>query len=84
MVHKDPNTRATNAPAARAIQVIRHAQVCAKLQISSAKLFEMVARHQFPRPFPLIPGGRAVGWIEADVDRWILDRKATPSVMEAA
>ncbi len=84
MVHKDPNTRATNAPSASAVQVIRHAQVCVKLQISSAKLFEMVARRQFPRPFPLIPGGRAVGWIEADVDRWILDRKATPSLTEAA
>jgi prophage regulatory protein len=58
------------------IQVIRHALVCKKLQISSAKLFDMVARGQFPKPFTLIPGGRAVGWIEADVDAWITSRKA--------
>ncbi len=57
------------------VQVIRHAQVCAKLQISSAKLFDMVARGQFPKPFSLIPGGRAVGWVEADIDTWILSRK---------
>jgi prophage regulatory protein len=56
-------------------QVIRHAQVCKKLQISSAKLFDMVACGQFLKPFTLIPGGRAVGFLESDVDQWILDRK---------
>jgi predicted DNA-binding transcriptional regulator AlpA len=57
------------------VQVIRHKQVCQKLQISSAKLFDMIAKKQFLKPFTLIPGGRAVGWIEQDVDRYILDRK---------
>jgi len=57
------------------VQVIRHAQVCKKLQVSSAKLFDMIARSQFPKPFRLIPGGRAVGWLEQDVDRWIIERK---------
>ena len=57
------------------LQVIRHKQVCQKLQISSAKLFDMIAKKQFLKPFTLIPGGRAVGWIEQDVDRYILDRK---------
>jgi prophage regulatory protein len=64
------------APASTApLQVIRHAQVCKKLQVSSAKLFDMIARSQFPKPFRLIPGGRAVGWLEQDVDRWIIERK---------
>ena len=57
------------------VQVIRHSQVCKKLQLSSAKLFDMVARGHFPKPFILIPGGRAVGWLERDVDEWVLDRK---------
>jgi predicted DNA-binding transcriptional regulator AlpA len=57
------------------LQVIRHKQVCQKLQISSAKLFDMVAKKQFLKPFTLIPGGRAVGWLEQDVDRYILGRK---------
>jgi prophage regulatory protein len=58
------------------LRVIRHKQVCEKLQISSAKLFDMVARGQFPKPFTLVPGGRAVGWLEADVDSYVLARKA--------
>jgi len=57
------------------IQVIRHNQVCKKMQISSAKLFDMVARGQFLKPFLLVPGGRAVGWLESDVDQWILHQK---------
>ena len=68
---------------AETIQVIRHNQVCQKLGISSAKLFDMVAKGQFPKPFTLIPGGRAVGWLEEDIDQWILKRKAA-SEQEAA
>lgn len=59
------------------LRVIRHNQVCVKLQISSAKLFDMVAKGLFPKPFVLIPGGRAVGWLEQDIDEWILGRKQT-------
>lgn len=58
------------------IQVVRHAHVCQKLQISSAKLFDLVAQGVFPKPFTIVPGGRAVGWLERDVDAWVLERKA--------
>lgn len=59
---------------ANCLQIIRHIQVCKKLNVSSAKLFDMIAKGQFPKPFTIIPGGRAVGWLERDVDAWILDR----------
>lgn len=56
------------------VQVIRHQQVCEKLQLSSAKLFAMCAEGVFPKPFQIIPGGRAVGWLSSDVDAWIMQR----------
>ena len=59
------------------VNIIRHKAVCQKLQVSSAKLFDMVARGQLFKPFALVPGGRAVGWLEEDIDQWILERKAT-------
>jgi prophage regulatory protein len=62
------------------IQIVRHNRVCDKLQISSAKLFDMVATGIFPKPFVLVPGGRAVGWLEQDVDNWILARKEAAKV----
>jgi prophage regulatory protein len=74
MISKD-NPELAGRKIAIQLRVIRHKQVCAKLQISSAKLFDMVARGQFFKPFTLIPGGRAVGFLESDVDQWILDRK---------
>jgi len=58
------------------LRIVRHQQVREKLNISSAKLFDLVAKAQFPKPFTIVPGGRAVGWLEADVDDWILERCA--------
>ena len=54
--------------------VIRHAGVCKKLKVSPSKLFSMIAAGHFPRPFKLVPGGRAVGWLLADVDEYIRQR----------
>lgn len=56
------------------LRIIRHDAVTDKLQVSSAKLFVMIANGQFPKPFVIVPGGRAVGWLESDVDEWILAR----------
>lgn len=58
------------------VQIIRHKAVRQKLNVSSAKLFDMVAKGIFPKPFVIIPGGRAVGWLEGDVDAWIIGRSA--------
>lgn len=60
---------------ARTVQVLRHHQVCEKLQVSSAKLFQMCADRIFPRGFTIVPGGRAVGWLQEDVEAWILQRR---------
>ena len=68
-------TEPYNQHSPSAVQVIRHKRVCNKLQVSSAKLSDMVAKGQFLKPFSLVPGGRAVGWLEEDVDQWILERK---------
>jgi predicted DNA-binding transcriptional regulator AlpA len=54
--------------------VIRHAEVCKKLKVSPSKLFSMIAAGHFPRPFKLVPGGRAVGWLLADVDEYVRQR----------
>jgi prophage regulatory protein len=65
----------TTHPTPTGVRIIRHAQTTEKLKLSSAKLHDMVAKGIFPKPFPLVPGGRAVGWLEQDVDAWILGRK---------
>lgn len=69
----------TRPVSAVGLKVIRHAEVCRKLGISAASLFDMVAKGDFPRPFSIIPGGRSVGWLEGDVDAWILKRSKIAS-----
>ena len=59
------------------LRIVRNAQVRTKLDVSEAKLFDMIAKGLFPAPFQIVPGGRAVGWLESDVDQWILERKAS-------
>lgn len=67
------------SPSRVGIKVIRHAEVCRKLGVSAASLFDMVAKGDFPKPFTIIPGGRSVGWLEGDVDAWILKRSKIAS-----
>ncbi len=76
MVQLNSESRNPSTAKSSDVQVIRHANVCEKLQISSSKLFDMVARGQFPKPFQLVPGGRAVGWLSSEVDNWLLTRAA--------
>jgi prophage regulatory protein len=57
------------------LRIVRNAQVRTKLDVSEAKLFDMIAKGLFPAPFQIVPGGRAVGWLESDVDQWILQQK---------
>ena len=65
--------------ATHGVCILRHVDVRKKLRVSPAKLFDMVAKGQFPKPFLIIPCGRAVGWLEDDVDAWICARKAEGS-----
>ena len=62
---------AVNPPTMR---VIRPSEARDRVGVSRAKFADMIAKGQFPRPFTIIPGGRAVGWLEKDVDAWIMDR----------
>ena len=63
-------------PSNQGLRIVRHIDVCSRLQVSSGKLFDMIAKGQFPKPFVIVPDGRAVGWLESDVDAWILSRSA--------
>jgi prophage regulatory protein len=74
LLHRPGAAQTVIAPAE--IRIVRHDRVCQKLKLSSAKLFDMVAKGQFPKGFTIVPGGRAVGWLESDVDAWILARRA--------
>lgn len=61
------------------VRISRPNEVRNRLGVSRAKFADMVAKGQFPKPFTIIPGGRAVGWLESDVNAWIMQRSSTAS-----
>lgn len=65
------------------VRIIRNIHVRQKLSVSEAKLFDMMAKGQFPKPFLIVPGGRAVGWLESTVDSWILERQESQEEIAA-
>jgi predicted DNA-binding transcriptional regulator AlpA len=59
----------------RSLSIISAAGVCEKLQISRSQLYAMIKLGLFPRPFKLLPGGRASRWLDAELDDWVLARR---------
>jgi prophage regulatory protein len=57
------------------VRIVRPDDVRIRLGVSRAKFADMVAKGHFPKPFTIIPGGRAVGWLEGDVSGWIIQRR---------
>lgn len=77
MTYEDIVPAQTHSDRIAPVKILRHAEVRQKLNVSAAKLSDMVAKGVFPKPFTIIPGGRAVGWLETDVDAWIVERSKT-------
>ena len=46
-------------------------EVAARIGISVSHLENLRKQVDFPKSFPIIPGGRAIGWDEDEIDQWI-------------
>lgn len=56
----------------RPSKILRRPAVLDRTGLSNTAMKYRIAKKTFPAPVSL--GLRAVGWIEADVDRWITER----------
>ncbi len=54
--------------------ILRLPAVKARTGLSRSTIYLRISKGNFPAPISL--GGRAVGWVEADVDRWLTRRIA--------
>ena len=70
MTEQQRNERETNPP----IRILRLPEVMARTGLSRSTIYARLAQGRFPRPVSL--GGRAVGWIEAEIDAWLRERIA--------
>ena len=54
------------------VRFLRLPEVLVRTGLSRSTIYVRLDQGRFPRPVSL--GGRAVGWIEAEVDEWIRER----------
>ena len=62
------------------VKILRMRAVAAKLGIAHSTIYDWLnaksPRHDpaFPKPYPL--GKQSVGWLESELDEWVLQRRA--------
>ncbi len=49
-------------------RIIRMAELRAKYPLSESHIYLLIKHGKFPKPFSLVPGGRARGWFEDVID----------------
>jgi prophage regulatory protein len=61
---------------AHKMRLIRKPETLKKTGLPNSGMYALIAADQFPKPVKLSEGGRAVAWIEAEIDAWIESRIA--------
>lgn len=51
---------------------IRREKVLSKVGLSTSEIYRRIAAGTFPKQIRL--GAKAVAWLEADIDQWILEQ----------
>jgi prophage regulatory protein len=57
-------------------RLLRLPEVKARIGLQTTQIYEYMARGDFPKSVKLCPSGRAVGWLESEVNAWIEARIA--------
>ena len=56
----------------KAERLLRLGEVRTRVPYSRSTIYLLIGQNKFPRPIRL--GGRAVAWLESDIDGWITTR----------
>lgn len=67
---ENPRNERTNPPT----RFLRLPEVMERTGLSRSTIYVRLAEGRFPQPVRL--GGRAVGWIEAEIEEWVAERIA--------
>ena len=70
MMTENTMEQRTNPPT----RFLRLPEVMERTGLSRSTIYVRLAEGRFPRPVAL--GGRAVGWIEAEIEEWVAERIA--------
>ncbi|CNK54337.1 transcriptional regulator [Yersinia pseudotuberculosis] len=56
-------------------RILKKKEVLGRCGISAASLYRYISNGCFPSQRLLSPGGRAVGWLESDIENWVTSRQ---------
>ncbi len=56
------------------LRVIRMKELVSKIGYARSTIHALIKEGRFPEPFKLVPNGRANGWLEETIDKWMQDR----------
>lgn len=62
-------------------RILRLKDVMYLTGLSRSSIYKYIGEQNFPQSFSL--GARRVGWLEEDIEAWILERKAQGGVIHA-
>lgn len=54
----------------RSRRIIRMAHLRTRYPFSESHIYALIKQGKFPKPFALVPGGRAKGWYEDVIDEF--------------
>ncbi|HFH3921558.1 helix-turn-helix transcriptional regulator [Pseudomonas aeruginosa] len=54
------------------MRIMRLQEVMATTGLARSTIYKFISEGTFPKPVPL--GGRSVGWVEEEVQDWVLER----------
>ena len=63
-------------------RILRMRDLRERLGLSASHLYALIAAGRFPKPFPIIPGGRATGWFESTIDAYLTNGASTAALAE--
>ncbi len=61
-------------------RILRMKDLPEKIGFQPSTIYELIAKGKFPPPFKLVPGGRASGWLESTVDKWLSSRASQQNI----
>ena len=53
------------------LRVIRMKELVSKVGYARSTIHALIKEGRFPEPFKLVPNGRANGWLEETIDKWM-------------
>ena len=56
------------------LRIIRMRELVSKVGYARSTIHALIKEGRFPAPFKLVPNGRANGWLEDTIDKWMQER----------